>query len=249
MSFLNDDLKKQNSENNKAIFKLRLENIKKSFGTLNVIENMSLQVRHNEIVSILGPSGCGKSTLFNIISGIERADGGEIYLDDALLGDKILGKVSYMNQKDLLLPWRRLIDNVSLPHLVNGISKKEAQKRILPMLKLFGLEGFENEFPSRLSGGMRQRAALLRTIIQNKELVLLDEPFGSLDSITRASIHKWFLDIRAQYNFTAIFITHDIDEAMFLSDRIYILSDRPARIIDEIKVNMSDKKAKKLDKQ
>jgi ABC-type nitrate/sulfonate/bicarbonate transport system ATPase subunit len=224
--------------NNSKPIKLRLENIKKSFGRIVVIDDLSLQVGQNEIVSILGPSGCGKSTLFNIISGIVKPDSGNIFLDDVFMNNKILGKVSYMNQKDLLLPWRSLIDNVSLPYLLEGMSKKEAHAKVLPMLKIFGLEGFENHFPIGLSGGMRQRAALLRTILQNKELVLLDEPFVSLDAITRASIHKWFLDIRKQYNFTALFITHDMNEAAFLSDRVYILSDRPAKIIEQRSSNL-----------
>ena len=235
MSFLSNKPSEQSlSGTEGTLSKLQLKNVNKSFGGLRVLENLSLEVKANEIVSILGPSGCGKSTLFNIISGIEKADSGEIFLDNEACGKEILGRVSYMNQKDLLLPWRSLMDNISLPYLIQGMKGIEAKKKILPLLQMFGLEGFENEFPQRLSGGMRQRGAFLRTLIQNKELVLLDEPFASLDSMTRRAMYTWFLELRTKLNFTAVIITHDMEEAMFLSDRIYKLRDRPSTVIDEI---------------
>jgi len=217
--------------------KLRVVNIKKSFGDMNIIDDVSFYVKENEFISLLGPSGSGKSTIFNIISGLLEQDSGEIIIDGEKCSNR-LKKISYMHQKDLLLPWRNIIDNVALPLIIKGKSKKEARSLGFKQFKSFGLEGFEYKYPFQLSGGMKQRAALLRTYMASPDIMLLDEPFGALDAITRAKMHYWLLDVIKELKATIIFITHDIEEAVFLSDRIYVLSDKPATIKEEIIVEL-----------
>lgn len=204
---------------------------------MNIIKNVSFYAGENEFVSLLGPSGSGKSTIFNIISGLLIQDGGKIIID----GEECLSrlkKVSYMHQKDLLLPWKNIIDNVALPLVIKGKTKKDARKQVLEYFKVFGLVGFEYKYPFQLSGGMRQRAALLRTYMASSDIMLLDEPFGALDAITRSKMHSWLLEVIKELKATIIFITHDIEEAVFLSDRIYVLSDKPATIKTEIVVDL-----------
>lgn len=218
--------------------KLEIINIFKTYGDLNTLEDISLQLEENQFVSILGPSGSGKSTLFNIISGLQRPDTGEILIE----GESFLGKtgrISYMQQKDLLLPWQTIIDNVSLPLVLRGESKQGARNRAQEYIQLFGLGGFENNYPHQLSGGMKQRAALLRTYLFSKDIILLDEPFGGLDAITKRKMHAWLLEIFARLKSSILFITHDIDEAIFLSDRIYIFSERPAKVKAIYDVNLA----------
>lgn len=203
---------------------LKAENIYKSFGENKVLKGASLTLNKGEIVSLLGVSGGGKTTLFNVLSGISKPDSGRVLLN----GDDITGKpgnVSYMLQKDLLLPYRKVIDNVTLPLVINKVSKKEAREQAEPLFKTFGLDGTQYKYPSQLSGGMRQRAALLRTYLSSNGVALLDEPFSALDTITKAVIHKWYLDVMQNIDLSTVFITHDIDEAILLSDRIYILAD------------------------
>ena len=203
---------------------LKAENIYKSFGENKVLKGASLTLNKGEIVSLLGVSGGGKTTLFNVLSGISKPDSGRVLLN----GDDITGKpgsVSYMLQKDLLLPYRKVIDNVTLPLVINKVSKKEAREQAEPLFKTFGLDGTQYKYPSQLSGGMRQRAALLRTYLSSNGVALLDEPFSALDTITKAVIHKWYLDVMQSIDLSTVFITHDIDEAILLSDRIYILAD------------------------
>lgn len=217
--------------------KLRVSNIKKNFGSMEIIDDVSFYANQNEFISLLGPSGSGKSTIFNIISGLLHKDGGEIIID----GEEFVGrtkKVSYMHQKDLLLPWKNIIDNTSLSLIIKGESKKQARSEVISHFKTFGLEGFEYKYPFQLSGGMKQRAALLRTYMSSSDIMLLDEPFGALDAITRAKMQNWLLDITKELKATIIFITHDIEEAIFLSDRIYLLSDKPATIKSEIIVDL-----------
>ncbi|MBM3706017.1 MAG: ABC transporter ATP-binding protein [Actinobacteria bacterium] len=202
-------------------------NIKKSFADLHTLEDVSVTLVKNQFVSILGPSGCGKSTLFDIISGLEKPDRGNVFIEGRNFNGKT-GRVSYMHQKDLLFPWNSVLDNVTIPLRIRGMGKTDARKKAKEHLSIFGLEGFENSYPSQLSGGMRQRAALLRTCLFSKDIMLLDEPFGSLDAITRHKMQQWLLDIWERIESSIMFITHDIDEAIFLSDRIYLLSHRPA---------------------
>lgn len=212
---------------------LSVEKIKKSFGDRTIIDDVNLSLQKGELVSLLGVSGAGKTTLFNCISGILTPDSGKIVLS----GEDITGKpgrISYMLQKDLLLPYKKIIDNVSLPLLLSGMKKKEAREKAAAHFESFGIAGTENCYPSELSGGMRQRAALLRTYLASSGVALLDEPFSALDTITRSAMHTWYLSVMEKIDLSTIFITHDIDEAILLSDRILILSGSPGTIAKEI---------------
>ena len=190
----------------------------------------------NELVSLLGVSGSGKTTLFNVISGILQPDSGKVLLH----GEDVTGKpgqISYMLQKDLLLEHMKVIDNVSLPLRLKGVSKKEARAQADPLFEEFGLDGTQELYPAAMSGGMRQRAALLRTYLGSQGVALLDEPFSALDTITKGQIHTWYLDIMEKINLSTIFITHDSDEAILLSNRIYIMTGSPGQIKDEIVID------------
>jgi len=224
-----------------AINKLELQQIYKEYpiqGTsFQTLENISLQIKKGEFVSIIGPSGSGKSTLFNLISGLESPSQGDILLDGTSIKNK-KGFVSYMPQKDHLLPWRSILDNLILGMEIKGIPKSEAREKAKEYLGVFGLLNFENEYPSSLSGGMRQRAALLRTILLDNDVLLLDEPFGALDEITRMKMQEWLLNIWDQFHHTILFVTHSIDEAVYLSDRVYVLSPRPAKIRGIVEIDL-----------
>ncbi len=208
---------------------LEVINLKKSYPDLNTLEDISLELERNQFVSVLGPSGCGKSTLFNIISGLEPPDSGRIIIDGQDYNGRT-GRVSYMHQKDLLLPWKNIMDNVCLPLFIKGENRKNSYEKAEKYFSEFGLEGFEKNYPFQLSGGMRQRAALLRTYLFADDIMLLDEPFGSLDAITRRNMQAWLLRLFEKLDASVLFITHSIDEAIFLSDRIYLLSKRPASV-------------------
>jgi len=221
------------------MYKLEIQNnskiFKKDGKEFFALKNASLQIEEGKFVSIIGPSGCGKSTLFNIIAGLIPPTTGNVFLD----GKDIVGKngyVGYMLQKDLLLPWRTILHNVILGLEVKGIRKKEAIDRAMPLLEKYGLGGFENHYPDELSGGMRQRAALLRTLLYDQDIILLDEPFGALDAQTRLMMQEWLLQIWGDFKKTVLFITHDIDEAIFLSDEIYILTQRPGTVKEKVAV-------------
>ncbi len=220
--------------------KLRTQNIKKSYGDKKVLDNVSIGLDSNEIVGLLGVSGIGKTTLFNILSGLETPDSGQVLLSEEDITGKS-GLISYMLQKDLLLPHKTIIDNVALPLIIKGMKKQEARNKVVEYFELFGIKGEENSYPSQLSGGMRQRAALLRTYISSEDLVLLDEPFSALDSITRENMQKWYVDVSNKLSLATIFITHDIDEAILMSDRIYILKGTPGKIVEEIVIDKEDK--------
>ncbi len=213
--------------------KLEVINVSKSFDGNHVLKDISIELNKGELVCLLGVSGGGKTTLFNIISGLLPPDSGKVLLDSNDITNQP-GQISYMLQKDLLLPYRTIEDNVALPLMLKGMKKREARMKISPMFSQFGLEGTQKKYPSQLSGGMRQRAALFRTYMFSKDVALLDEPFSALDTITKSSMHKWYLGIMEQIRLSTLFITHDIDEAILISDRIYLLSGSPGEIRGEI---------------
>ncbi|MBM7550120.1 ABC transporter ATP-binding protein [Peptoniphilus gorbachii] len=215
---------------------LRVENVDKSFDDKLVLKDINIKLMRGELVSLVGVSGSGKTTLFNIIAGLLKPDKGKVFLKGEVVTGRA-GKISYMLQKDLLLPYMSIIDNVSLPLVLRGHKKKEAREKVRGLFKDFGLEGTQEKYPSQLSGGMAQRAALLRTYVFSNEVALLDEPFSALDAITKASIHKWYKNIISEMKISTIFITHDIEEAVKISDRIYIMGKNPGTIIDEIEIN------------
>ena len=217
--------------------RLEARNITYSYDNkVNVIENIQLSVGEGEIVCLLGVSGGGKTTLFNVISGLNRPQQGEILLDgEDITG--VPGKISYMLQKDLLLPYRTIEANAALPLIIRGVKKKEAIAKVNPYFAEFGLEGTQKMYPSELSGGMRQRAALLRTYMASNSVALLDEPFSALDTLTKSEMHRWFLNVMEKIDLSILFITHDIDEAILISDRIYLLGGKPGTITDEIIIN------------
>ncbi|MBO8137437.1 MAG: ABC transporter ATP-binding protein [Desulfotomaculum sp.] len=219
--------------------KIELVEISKSYntggGALDVVQQVSMTVGDKQFVSLVGPSGSGKSTILNIIAGLVKQDSGRILLDGREIADPS-EVISYMPQKDLLLPWRRVIDNVILPLKLSGVRREKAVQEAVNLMEIFGLKGFEQRYPSELSGGMRQRAALMRTILAKKDVLLLDEPFGALDAITRFKMQSWLLKVWDRFQRTILFITHDVEEAVYLSDKIYVLSQRPGRIKLEINV-------------
>jgi ABC-type nitrate/sulfonate/bicarbonate transport system ATPase subunit len=213
--------------------KIEVKHISKTLDELPTLADISLTVGENEIVVVLGPSGCGKSTLLNIIAGLLHPDRGRIIIE----GEDWTGKstrVSYMQQKDLLLDWRSILDNVTIPLLLKGMPRKQARAYAANYFEDFGLQGFEDYYPRQLSGGMRQRAALLRTYLFASDILLLDEPFAALDAITRRKMQLWLLDLYQRYKSSILFVTHDIEEALLLADRIYILGSRPAVVRREI---------------
>ncbi len=216
---------------------LKVEHVSKRFGENRVLEDIGLSLHKGELVSLLGVSGAGKTTLFNVISGLYTPEEGRVLLN----GENVTGKpgrISYMLQKDLLLPYRTVVDNVALPLIIKGTSKEEARTRAGELFAQFGLDGTQKKYPNQLSGGMRQRAALLRTYLASDGVALLDEPFSALDTITKSAMHEWYLEIMEEIDLSTIFITHDMDAAVKLSDRIYILSGKPGRITDEIVVDV-----------
>lgn len=202
-----------------------------------VLVDVSLSVARDEFVTLIGPSGSGKSTLLNIICGLMQPDEGEILLHGRVTTDRI-GRVGYMPQRDLLLPWRSVLDNVLLGPEVMGRDVDEARREAIELLPLFGLDGFADHYPATLSGGMRQRAALLRTFLCRQEIVLLDEPFGALDALTRRTMRRWLLGVWGRFRQAVILVTHDVDEAIALSDRVYVFSARPGRIVDEVPIDL-----------
>lgn len=218
---------------------LRTEHITKSFDGKPVIDDISIHLKEGEIVSLLGVSGSGKTTLFNVISGLLKPECGRVFLNDTDITEKP-GEISYMLQKDLLLPYYTILDNVALPLTIKNsegsrkMKRKDARAKAAEFFEEFGLAGTEKKYPAELSGGMRQRAALLRTYLSSEGVALLDEPFSALDTITKNAIHLWYLDIMEKIKLSTLFITHDIDEAILLSDRIYILSGSPGRISSEL---------------
>ena len=213
--------------------KLEVKHVSKRFDGRSVLDDISIELNRGELVCLLGVSGGGKTTLFNVISGLLRPDAGRVLLDGRDITGQP-GSISYMLQKDLLLPYRTIEDNVALPLVLRGVKKQAAREQVSPMFRQFGLEGTQKKYPAQLSGGMRQRAALLRTYLFSQDVALLDEPFSALDTLTKSAIHRWFLGVMEQIHLSTLFITHDIDEAILLSDRIYLLSGAPGTITREI---------------
>ena len=215
---------------------LKAEHITKTYGQRTIIKDINIELHQGELVCLLGVSGSGKTTLFHILSGLTTPDEGHVYLNDRDI-TSTPGQISYMLQKDLLLPHKKIIDNVSLPLILKGMKKADARAKADPLFAEFGLDGTQYQYPSQLSGDMRQRAALLRTYLSSNGVALLDEPFSALDTITKSNIHKWYLNIMTHIELSTLFITHDIDEAILLSDRIYKLNGTPSEIKDEIVIH------------
>ena len=221
--------------------KLLLEDVSMTFqsggSTFTALSQVGLSVSANSFVTLLGPSGCGKSTIFNIVAGLQTPSTGRVLIDgrDAT---GFIGQVGYMLQKDMLLPWRTTLDNVCLGMEIRGVPIKEARERAAPLMLRYGLGGFEKRHPAALSGGMRQRAALLRTLIMDMEIVLLDEPFGALDAQTKSRMQEWLLGLFSDFGRTVVFVTHDVEEAIFLSDEIHVMASRPGRIIERMPIDL-----------
>lgn len=204
---------------------LQFQNISKSFDNLPVLKNINLNVKKGEFVSIVGPSGCGKSTLLNIIAGVEKQSAGEVLMNGEKVNER-KGRFGYMLQDPLLLPWRTVSENVVLGLDIRKTPRSASIRKAEELLREFGLARFRNYYPHALSGGMQQKVALLRTILFNSEFLLLDEPFASLDAMTRLSMQLWLLDVWKHFRSTVLFVTHDIREAILLSDRIYVLTQK-----------------------
>ena len=215
--------------------KLEVKNVSKSFDGKLILDDISIELNRGELVCLLGVSGGGKTTLFNIISGLLSPDSGQVLLDGVDITGQP-GQISYMLQKDLLLPYRTILDNAALPLVLKGMKKAQAREEASKLFPQFGLDGTQSKYPSQLSGGMRQRSALLRTYLFSQDVALLDEPFSALDTITKSAIHRWYLEVMERIKLSTLFITHDIDEAILLSDRIYLLSGQPGRISAEIPI-------------
>lgn len=212
--------------------KLKVEKMSISFEQRQILQEVDFQVQSGEFVALIGPSGCGKSTLLNILAGLLEGESGKVFVDDVEVHG-ISSHFAYMPQNDLLLPWKTIIDNVCLYGKIHHCVK-EAKDKALKEFEIFGLKGYEHAYPNELSGGMRQRAAFLRTALCEADILLLDEPFGALDVITRNDMQDWLLNLRKELDRTMILVTHDIEEAIYLADRILVLGDSPAHICEEI---------------
>lgn len=216
--------------------KVVVSDLSVSYGDLPVLSGVSLDVAPGEFVSLVGPSGCGKSTLFGALAGI--LDGATVTGGIEVDGGPVRGApFGLMPQQDLLFPWRTVLDNTALGLEVAGVGRREARERARALFEPFGLAGFEDARPGALSGGMRQRAALLRTVVGGREVLLLDEPFGALDALTRTAMQDWLESVRARYGWTTVLITHDVREAALLSDRVLVFSPRPATVVREVVVD------------
>ena len=219
--------------------KLTVERIAFSYGKEPLFKGLSFDVAAGEFVSILGPSGCGKSTILNLLAGILTPESGEMRVDGVPI-QGMSGHFAYMPQNDLLFPWKTIMQNVCLHGQIHG-NAKAAQARAEALFPLFGLAGYENAWPGDLSGGMRQRAAFLRTALCDADILLLDEPFGALDVISRGDMQDWLASMKTHLGRTCLLVTHDIDEAIYLSDRILVLTGRPADIRREYRVTEANR--------
>ncbi len=215
---------------------LAIEGLRHSFGELQVLAGLDLAVAPREVIGIVGPSGCGKSTLLELIAGLREPSAGRISVGGADRSDGRLAGCAYMPQRDLLLPWLSAIDNAALAPRNRGAGREAARREAAPLFERFGLAGFEDARPHELSSGMRQRIAFLRTLIAAKPVLLLDEPFASLDAITRGEMQEWLAAALAAEPRTVVLVTHDVEEALYLADRVAVLSARPARTVTELAV-------------
>jgi putative hydroxymethylpyrimidine transport system ATP-binding protein len=228
-----------------APLEVQLRGVYKSFpvnrGRLEVLRDIDMHVPAGQFVTVIGPSGSGKSTLLGILAGLDAQDGGEVSLiprgANMPLNDR-LGKVGYMPQRDLLLPWRTALENATVALEVAGVPRSTAQAQALPLFEEFGLAGFAGSYPAQLSGGMRQRVSFLRSAILARGLMLLDEPFGALDALTRAAMQEWLMGAAERMDSTFILVTHDVDEAVLLSDKVYVLTPRPGRIAGVVDIDL-----------
>lgn len=207
---------------------LQFHNVSFHYDEKPIINELNASIQDKEFVSIIGPSGCGKSTLFRLITGLEEASTGQIELTETKSHP-----VGYMPQKDMLLPWRTIIENAALPLECQGVQKKEAQVKVKELLHKFGLQGYEAKYPKDLSGGMRQRVSFIRTLLTGGEILLLDEPFSALDALTKASLQEWLFEQWKEWEKTILFITHDVEEALFLSNRIFVVENQPIATLTE----------------
>lgn len=215
---------------------ISVRNVTRRYGNVVALADASIEVGYHTRLGIVGPSGCGKSTLLSVICGLEDPDSGSV---DVLGRSEAAGRLSqcaWMPQRDLLLPWRSVLGNASLPLVNQGKSRRECEAQVRPLLERFGLAGFEDRRPYELSGGMRQRVSFLRTLVAGKDVLLLDEPFGALDSITRADVQQWLKGALDAEPRTTVLVTHDVEEAILLSDRVVVMSPRPGRIVRSIDV-------------
>ena len=207
---------------------LQFHNVSFHYDEKPIIKELNASIQDKEFVSIIGPSGCGKSTLFRLITGLEETSTGQIELTETKSHP-----VGYMPQKDMLLPWRTIIENAALPLECQGVQKKEAQIKAKELLHKFGLQGYETKYPKDLSGGMRQRVSFIRTLLTGGEILLLDEPFSALDALTKASLQEWLFEQWKEWEKTILFITHDVEESLFLSNRIFVVENQPITTLTE----------------
>jgi ABC-type nitrate/sulfonate/bicarbonate transport system ATPase subunit len=207
-------------------------------GELTALSNLTLEARRGEALGVVGPSGCGKSTLLELVCGLQEPSAGSVAVEDARDALERLRRCALMPQRDLLLPWRTALDNAGLALELRRIGRAEARRRALVLFERFGLEEFAKARPDELSGGMRQRVSFARTLLAEKPVLLLDEPFGSLDSITRGELQEWLVGALADEPRTTLLVTHDVEEALFLCDRVLILSPRPGTVRREIGVEL-----------
>jgi ABC-type nitrate/sulfonate/bicarbonate transport system ATPase subunit len=215
---------------------VRVSGVAHSFGELRALERIDLEAAPGEVVGIVGPSGCGKTTLLELLAGLRPADRGTIRVADRDEPEERLRRCAYMPQRDLLLPWISAVDNAALALRIAGLRREEARRRAGAHFERLGLGGFESSRPAQLSGGMRQRVAFLRTLMAGRPVLLLDDPFASLDAITRAEIQSWLASVLRDDRHTVLLVTHDVEEALYLSDRVLVMSRRPGRIVDRIDI-------------
>jgi ABC-type nitrate/sulfonate/bicarbonate transport system ATPase subunit len=214
-------------------------------GAVRALDGVDLRVREREVVAVVGPSGCGKSTLLELIAGLQEPDAGSVTAGGARAARDRLEACAYMPQRDLLLPWRDGLANAALALECQGVPRREARRRAAPLFERFGLAEFERSYPGELSGGMRQRVAFLRTLLAGRPILLLDEPFAALDSITRGAMQEWLADALAAEPRTALLVTHDVEEALFLADRVAVMSARPGRVVEQIEVGFERPRARR----
>jgi ABC-type nitrate/sulfonate/bicarbonate transport system ATPase subunit len=217
---------------------LSLENVTRRFGDVTALAGVDLALRADEVLAVVGPSGCGKSTLLELVAGLQEPDEGSVTVLGAAGASERRASCAYMPQRDLLLPWRDALGNAALALECQGVRRADARRRAAPLFERFGLAEFERVRPAALSGGMRQRVAFLRTLLPGRPVLLLDEPFGALDSITRASMQEWLAEALQQEPRTVLLVTHDVEEAIFLADRVAVLSPRPGRVVAQVDVRL-----------